>query len=186
MKKELLALLCAGSLVGACSTSPPVKPAAEADEPPEAAAPPPVAQTPAPQPLPQNAPFSVSMDTFFDFDKATLRPEGMAALDDLARRLAVTRYDTLTIVGHADRIGSVEYNLKLSERRAGTLRDYLIAQGIDGQKIAASGIGKSQPTAACPNLSGARLIDCLQPDRNAELTASGTEALVLDTSGQSN
>lgn len=182
MKKEFLTLLCAACLLGACSTNPPVESMAEAAPSPEPAAPPPVAQAPAPAPAPQpvlqNVPFAVSMDTFFDFDSATLKPEGMATLDDLAERLAVTRYDTLTIVRHADRVGSVEYNQGLSERRAGAMRDYLVAHGIDGQKIAASGVGKSQPTAACPNLSGTRLIDCLQPDRDAELTASGTEIVV--------
>lgn len=180
MKKELLAVLCAGSLLGACSTNPPASPAAEAPPPPAPAAPPPlaVAPAPAPQPVPTNAPFFVSLDAFFDFDKATLRPEGMAALNDLAGRLAITQYDTLAIVGHADRIGPVDYNQKLSERRARAMRDYLIAQGIDEQKIVASGVGKSNPTAACPDVSGARLIECLQPDRNAELTASGTETVV--------
>jgi OOP family OmpA-OmpF porin len=145
-------------------------------------APAPVVEAPPPAPVPQNVPFRVSMDAFFDFDKATLRPEGKAALDELAQRLAVTQYDTLTIVGHADRIGPAAYNQKLSERRASAIRDYLIAQGIDAQRIAASGIGESQPTTSCRGLQGKRLIACLQPDRHAELTAVGNELRVSDAS----
>ena len=142
-----------------------------------------VAQTPsAPAPLPQNIPFRVSMDAFFDFDQATLRPEGKAALDELADRLAVTQYDQLTIVGHADRIGPSAYNQKLSERRASAIREYLIAQRIHGEKISSSGVGESEPVASCPGLRGKRLIACLQPDRSAQLTAVGDELRLSDAS----
>jgi len=122
------------------------------------------------------------MDAFFDFDQATLRPEGKAALDELARRLAVTQYDKLTIVGHADRIGPAAYNQKLSERRANAMRDYLVAQGIEAEKISASGIGESEPVASCSGVHGKRLIACLQPDRSAQLTAVGNELRVSDAS----
>jgi OmpA-OmpF porin, OOP family len=148
---------------------------------PAAEAPAPVVEAPA-APVPQNIPFRVSMDAFFDFDKATLRPEGKAALDELAQRLAVTQYDTLTIVGHADRIGRAAYNQKLSERRASAIRAYLMAQGVDGQRIVASGVGESQPTTSCRGLHGKRLIACLQPDRYAELTAAGNEIRVSEAS----
>ncbi len=146
-------------------------------------APAPVAQTPpAPAPVPQNVPFRVSMDAFFDFDQATLRPEGKAALDELADRLAVTQYDHLTIVGHADRIGPAAYNQKLSERRANAMRDYLVAQGIEAEKISASGVGESESIASCSGVHGKRLIACLQPDRSAQLTAVGNEIRMSETS----
>ena len=144
-------------------------------------APAPVVEAP-PAPVPQNVPFRVSMDTFFAFDKATLRPEGKTALDELAQRLAVTQYDTLTIVGHADRIGPKAYNQKLSERRASAIRDYLVARGIDGQKIRTSGVGESQPVTSCHSVHGKRLIACLQADRYAELTATGDEIRVSEAS----
>lgn len=133
------------------------------------------APAPEPTPLPQNVPFRLSMDALFDFDQATLRAEGRSELDELARRLAVTQYERLTIVGHADPIGPAKYNQKLSERRAAAIRDYLVAQGIDGERIAASGVGESQPVASCSGVRGKRLIACLQPDRHAELTAVGNE-----------
>src|SRR4029077_1096206 len=121
-------------------------PVVEAPAPKLVEAPAPVIEAPAPvveappAPVPQNVPFRISMDALFDFDKSTLRPEGKAALNELAQRVAVTQYDTLTIVGHADRIGPAAYNEKLSKRRASAIRDYLIAQGFDAQKIAASGV----------------------------------------------
>jgi OOP family OmpA-OmpF porin len=128
----------------------------------------------APKPIPQDVPFRLATETFFDFDKATLTPEGRAALDDVAARLAVSQYNRITVVGHTDRIGTVAYNQKLSERRAHAMADYLVAKGVEAQKIAASGLGERNPSAQCPGLRGAKLIACLQPDRFAELTTSGT------------
>ena len=158
-------------------------PVVEAPAPKVVEAPAPVAETPPPPaPVPQNIPFRVSMDAFFDFDQATLRPQGKAALDELARRLAVTQYDKLTIVGHADRIGPAAYNQKLSERRANAMRDYLVAQGIEAEKISASGVGESESIASCSGVHGKRLIACLQPDRSAQLTAVGSELRVSDAS----
>jgi OOP family OmpA-OmpF porin len=145
-------------------------------------APAPIVEAPAPAPVPQNVPFRVSMDTFFAFDKATLQPEGKATLDELAQRLAVTQYDTLTIVGHADRIGPKAYNQKLSERRASAICDYLVARGIDGQKLRTSGVGESQPVTSCHGVHGKRLIACLQADRHVELTATGNEIRVSEAS----
>src|SRR5258708_856223 len=145
----------------------PAPQAAPVEEPPVAAA---------PQPIPQAVPFRLSLDALFDFDSAKLKPEGRAALDELAGRLAVSNYETLAIVGHADRIGAARYNRALSERRAGAVRDYLVAQGIDARKISPSGVGESQATAQCKHIRGARLIACLQPDRYAHLTVSGPRA----------
>ena len=118
--------------------------------------------------------FQVATETFFAFDKATLTAEGRAALDDVAARLAVSQYDVISIVGHADRIGPAKYNQKLSERRANAMRDYLVEKGVPADKVAASGLGQKDPVAKCPGLRGARLVECLQPDRYAEFTVSGT------------
>jgi OOP family OmpA-OmpF porin len=54
------------------------------------------------------------------------------------------------------------------------MRDYLVVQGVPAEKISASGLGKSNPVAQCSGVRGVRLIACLQPDRYAELTTSGT------------
>ena len=86
-------------------------------------------------------------DAFFDFDKAVLKPEGKAALDDLLRRIKDYNLEVLVAVGHTDAIGSVAYNWRLSERRAEAVKAYLMSKGIDGSRIYTEGKGKSQPMA---------------------------------------
>jgi len=161
-----------GSRFADCEPKPVVPAPVALPEPAPAPAPAPVVEAPAP--LPQNVPFRLATETFFNFDKAVLTAEGQAALDDVANRLAVSQYDTITIVGHTDRIGTPQYNQKLSERRAKAMLEYLVAKGVPAEKISANGLGEANPTAQCKNLRGARLISCLQPDRFAEMTVSGT------------
>ncbi len=91
----------------------------------------------------------------------------------------------MAIVGHADRIGSAPYNQQLSERRAQVLGEYLVSQGIDAQRIVATGVGSSAPVTAradCAGARGARLIQCLQPDRYADVTVGGTVVELVPTS----
>jgi len=111
----------------------------------------------------------------FDFDKAVVRPEVKAVLDKLAAKLKDSEYDTLDIVGHADRLGSEEYNQSLSERRAWAVARYLIAQGVPLQKIRVEGHGVSEPLSKpedCTGLSKKDAIVCLQKDRRVEIAAS--------------
>jgi OOP family OmpA-OmpF porin len=133
-----------------------------------------------PQLVARPVPFKLSVDALFDFDSASLKPEGRAALDELAGRIASSSYDSVTIVGHADRIGTAKYNQQLSERRAQVMRDYLVGQGIEAQRISSSGVGSSEPTTQgqCKGMRGARLIECLQPDRFADVTVAGTAVQV--------
>jgi OmpA-OmpF porin, OOP family len=142
-----------------------------------AAEPAPVAaETPALE-APRAVPFRISMDTLFDFDSSVLRADAGPALDEFATRLSRTEYQTVDIVGHADRIGGAKHNQQLSERRAGAVRDYLVAKGLDGSRIAVSGVGTSEPITGsqCQGLRGNSLISCLQPDRYTEVTVTGTQ-----------
>jgi OOP family OmpA-OmpF porin len=68
-------------------------------------------------------------------------------LDEAAQ---IMKEEDLSVVaeGHTDSIGSVSYNLKLSERRANSVRDYLITQGVPADRLEAKGFGKSQPVAS--------------------------------------
>jgi outer membrane protein OmpA-like peptidoglycan-associated protein len=111
----------------------------------------------------------------FDFDKAVVRPEVKALLDKLAAKLKDSEYDTLDIVGHADRLGTEEYNQSLSERRAWAVARYLIAQGVPLQKIRVEGHGVSEPLTKpedCAGLNKKDAIACLQKDRRVEIAAS--------------
>lgn len=133
---------------------------------------------PAPRALPPApVPFELAIDTLFDFDRATLKPEGRATLHKLADRIHRARFASISIVGHADRIGSESYNRALSERRAHAVRGYLVARGLDGGKLSAWGTGSSEPVTTsdqCSGVRGKRLIDCLAPDRYVALKAAGT------------
>lgn len=82
---------------------------------------------------------------FYDFDKATLRPESKEALDEMVQILRDNPFVTIEMGAHTDRKGSDEYNLRLSERRAKSVVDYLIAAGIDMARLSPKGYGESVP-----------------------------------------
>lgn len=82
---------------------------------------------------------------FYDFDKATLRPESKEELDGLIALLNDNPNVTIELSAHTDRKGSVEYNEKLSQRRAESVVDYLIKAGIAKDRLVAVGKGKSTP-----------------------------------------
>lgn len=90
---------------------------------------------------------------FFDFDKATLRPESMTALDELADMLRDNPNVTVEMGAHTDRHGSDEYNLALSDRRAKAVTDYLIAAGIEEQRLQHHGYGESRPKTITKRLA---------------------------------
>lgn len=82
---------------------------------------------------------------FYDFDKATLRPESTQALDELVQLLKDNPNITIEMASHTDRIGTEEYNIDLSQRRAKSVIDYLIAAGIAPDRLQYQGYGKSRP-----------------------------------------
>ncbi len=126
--------------------------------------------------LPQKINFSA--DALFDFDKAYLRPEGKAMLDDLTRVLQGASYEVILAIGHADRIGSVKYNQRLSVRRANTVKQYLVGKGIEPNRIYTEGKGESQPLTKpgdCRMTNRRALVVCLQPDRRVDVEVSGTK-----------
>ena len=82
---------------------------------------------------------------FYDFDKATLRPESKEALDGLVTLLKENPNITIEMASHTDRWGTEQYNLDLSERRAKAVIDYLVEHGIDAARLQHQGYGKSRP-----------------------------------------
>ena len=82
---------------------------------------------------------------FYDFDKATLRPESTAALDEMVQMLRDNPGVTIEMGSHTDRIGTEEYNAGLSDRRAKSVVDYLVAAGISPDRLTWKGYGKSMP-----------------------------------------
>ncbi|HEX6558538.1 MAG TPA: OmpA family protein [Longimicrobiales bacterium] len=82
---------------------------------------------------------------FFDYDKAEIRGDMQDILNRKAAILRANPNVTLTIAGHADERGTVEYNLALSLRRANTVRDYLTGFGIDASRLEVTGYGEERP-----------------------------------------
>lgn len=168
-------LECDPDLVPKPVAKPPVAP------PPKAAAPAPRVETP-PPPAPAAQKFTLAADALFDFDKSSLRPEGMKKLDDLADALRGKQHDTILATGHTDRIGSLRYNQRLSERRAETVKKYLQGKGLDVSRINAIGKGKTQPVTKptdCigPKMTRAAIRACMQPDRRVEIEVSGSRMI---------
>ena len=82
---------------------------------------------------------------FYDFDKATLRPESQTALDELVKLLNENPNVTIELSAHTDYKGSAQYNERLSQRRAESVVNYLIAHGIASDRLTPKGYGKSKP-----------------------------------------
>jgi OOP family OmpA-OmpF porin len=138
-------------------------------------------RAPAPTPVapqPTVRTFELSADTLFAFDKATLKPEGVAELDRFLRELSGASYSYIVVTGFTDPFGTEAYNLQLSERRANTVMDYLVSRGVPADRIRAEGRGKTQlkVTEADCRAQGARtrpqMIQCFQPNRRVEVAVT--------------
>ena len=128
-------------------------------------------------PKPAGEKITIAADALFDFDKAVLRPEGKAKLDELAGKAGQLNLEVILAVGHTDRLGGAAYNQKLSEKRAAAVKEYLVAKGIEANRVYTEGKGKSQPVTGdtCKgNKKTKALIDCLQPDRRVDIELIGT------------
>lgn len=137
----------------------------------------PVAEAPAPAPAPAPvAPpparfekVTLSTTELFAFDSATLNMP-QPKLDDIAAALQADPSITdVDITGYADRLGSDAYNLKLSERRANAVRDYLVGKGVAENRLKAYGKGEANPVVTCTEKNRAALIKCLEPNRRVEV-----------------
>jgi len=108
----------------------------------------------------------------FAFDSSALTETGRAALDKLVS--TITPGSTVTVVGHTDKIGTAQYNLKLSQQRAGAVGDYLNAKSGFKSKFIVQGVGATQPTEGTNLCTGMKNFErykaCLAPDRRVVIT----------------
>ena len=169
------------SLLASCATAPEPAP-----QPQPAPAPPPaqrqVTPPPPPAPAPVAAPkrcdatLAFQKDETFPFDRYALTEAAKARLDrDVIGKLAdCSSVEAVVIEGHADRIGSQQYNQKLSERRADSVKSYLVGKGADRNGIETIGMGKTVPAKFCPDMKRrSELIACLAPNRRAIVSIKG-------------
>jgi OmpA-OmpF porin, OOP family len=126
---------------------PPPPPAPPAPAPQAAPAPAPAAPAPVVVPAPTSEKVTFAADAFFDFDKAVLKPEGRAKLDDLVSKMSGLNLEVIIAVGHTDSVGTVAYNQKLSIRRAEAVKTYLVGKGVEKNRVYTEGKGEKQPVA---------------------------------------
>ena len=131
---------------------------------------------PTPAPTPPQAEEPVTASVLFDFDRSVVRPGEASKLDELAAKIKGRTFDRLDAVGHADRIGANDYNLKLSKRRADAVQAYLVGKGMDAGRIRTEAKGEDEAVTgdACKkmgpeNRKNQKLVECLQRDRRVEV-----------------
>jgi len=130
---------------------------------------------PAPKPLVEPPPepkaetVTLKADTYFDFDKSNLKPEGKQTLNELTRDMGdLNSVAEIEVVGHTDSIGTEAYNQGLSERRATTVKNYLISKDVPSNRIEMEGRGESEPVATNETREGRA------KNRRVEITIKGT------------
>jgi OmpA-OmpF porin, OOP family len=109
-------------------------------------------------------------DAFFDFNKAVLKPEGKAKLDDLTGKVKSVNLEVIIAVGHTDSVGSDAMNQKLSVKRAEAVKAYLVSKGIEKNRVYTEGKGKKQPVADNKTKEG------MAKNRRVEIEVVGTRA----------
>lgn len=127
---------------------------------------------------PQPCDFSTtfSSDEAFAFNRATLSSTARKRIDEevLPRLEACAEVNAISVTGHADRLGSQQYNLRLSAKRAQAVADYLAAKGVN-ITMDITGAGIAQPIKQCSTkISRTQLIECLTPNRRVTIEVRGT------------
>lgn len=147
-----------------------------------------VARAPTPAPPPavvapvvDTERFTLGSDALFAFDRAGLSDmsaEGRAKLDQLAKGITLHagQVQSVRVVGYTDRLGSDAYNDALSQKRADTVKDYLVSRGVDSRLIQAEGRGKRSPVEECAMTERSALIACLAANRRVEVLVTALKS----------
>jgi OOP family OmpA-OmpF porin len=123
-----------------------------------------------------HAAVTIGTTVLFDYRRSDLTPEGKAALDSeiVARLAGFGRIDSVAVSGHADRIASHAYNVRLSRARAQTVKAYLVERGVRASKIAVFAFGSTRPVKSCPKRRDReQLVACLAPNRRVMVEVKG-------------
>lgn len=128
--------------------------------------------------------FAFSSDVLFDFGKANLKPAATQALDAAHTEISGLGLanPTVQVNGYTDRIGSEASNLKLSQKRAESVANYIVSKGVNPANVTAVGYGEANPVtgSTCDAVKGRKaLIACLAPDRRVELQVQGSKEVTM-------
>ncbi|MDO4430966.1 MAG: porin OmpA [Lonepinella koalarum] len=129
-----------------------------------------------------NKKFTLNSDVTFAFGKSNLKPEATSTLDGIYGEIAQVANAQVDVAGYADRIGNDAANLKLSQRRAETVANYLVGKGVAQNAISATGYGEANPVTGntCDAVKGRKaLIACLAPDRRVEVSVKGSKQATM-------
>ena len=126
---------------------------------------------------PAFVPITLQVETLFDFDKGIIRADGKKILDGevVSKMRLYPQIKVLQLTAHADRIGTTDYNMGLSLRRANAVKAYLISQGIEEKRLETTAKGESEPVVSCSEIKGKesrenkKLVECLQPNRRVAI-----------------
>jgi OOP family OmpA-OmpF porin len=137
-------------------------------------APPPPPPPPAP-PKPCNFEVTLNNDSVFAYNKSVLTDAAKIQLDGIIKRAdACAKVNLLVVTGHTDRIGTAQYNQKLSEARAETVKAYLVSKGLQPAAVETLGVGKTMQIKGCAEVTKQKdLIDCLAPNRRVVIEIKG-------------
>ena len=125
----------------------PVAPSAPAVTPAPPAPPAPAPKAVVVPPVPVSEKVTYAADAFFDFDKAVLKPDAKAKLDDLVSKTKGINLEVIIAVGHTDSVGTDAYNQKLSVARSEAVKAYLVSKGAEKNRVYTEGKGEKQPVA---------------------------------------
>ena len=163
---------CDGAVAPKPVAPPVAPPAAQPPKPatPTAPAAPPKPATPPAPAAPSVEKVTFAADAFFDVDKAILKPEAKAKLDDLVSKTKGINLEVIIAVGHTDSDGSDAYNQKLSVKRAEAVKAYLVTKGVEKNRVYTEGKGEKQPVADNKTKEGKA------KNRRTEIEVVGTRA----------
>lgn len=114
---------------------------------------------------------TLQADTLYDFNKSDLKPEGKATLDKIARDLSKIKLEVIIAVGNTDSVGTDAYNMALGQRRAQSVKAYLVSKGVDGSRVYTESKGKSNPVASNATAEGRA------KNRRTDIEVVGTSAV---------
>ena len=97
---------------------------------------------------------TIQAEALFDFDKSVVKPAGKKSIDEAIAKIKSLDIEVVIATGHTDSVGTDAYNQKLSERRANSVKEYMVSKGIPAAKITTLGKGETQPIASNKTADG--------------------------------